>query len=149
MVGADYLGEGFGLRLVFLMAAHAQGGDLGECRLECGGIVGMFGERAVAGLAGDVGVLALGADLRLIIVAHDAGVLAGVGNGVLADGREGAGAVVSVLAEAFGHDGAADHHENAEAGQQDQGGPDQVSGIAEESLHSFPLFARSYARAKQ
>ena len=57
------------------------------------GVVGVFGLGAVAGFAGDMGVRAGGADFGLILVAEDAGVLAGVGDGLGADGVEGAGPV--------------------------------------------------------
>jgi len=131
MVGADYLRESLGLGLVLLMAADAQGCDFWKCGFEGSGVVGMFGQGSMAGLAGNVGVFALGADLGFLLVAHDAGGLAGVGDGVLADRCQGARTIVTVLAEAFGHDRAANHHEYPESGQQDQGRPDQMSRIAE------------------
>jgi hypothetical protein len=71
----------------------------------------MFGEWPVTGLAGDVGMFARGADLAFVFVAQNASALSGIGNGMPADGRERARAVVAVLAERLGHDGAANHHE--------------------------------------
>ena len=98
-------------------------GSLGTLRRR---VVGVFGERPVAGLAGDVGVLAAGADLAFVFVAHDAGGLPGVGDGMLADGCQRAGAVVAVLAESLGYHRAANHHEDSQSGQQDDCRPDQM-----------------------
>jgi hypothetical protein len=131
VLGGDYLGKRLGLGLILLMAAHAKRGDGGKCGFEGRGVIGMFGERAMAGFARDVGVLALCANLGLGIVTYDASVLACIGDRVLADGCQRAGAIVAVLTEALGHDDAANHHKDTETCQQDKGRPDQVSGIAE------------------
>ena len=56
----------------------------------------------MAGFAGDMGVLAGGAGLGLIIVAKNALILAGVNHGALADFGQSGGAVVAVLAEGLG-----------------------------------------------
>ena len=73
----------------------------------------------------------------LIVVAEDAGGLAGVRDGVFADGGEGAGAIVAVLAEVFGDDGAADDDEQSEADQQDDRRLNQVCGVANQPLHCW------------
>ena len=110
-------------------------GQLGDIRRR---VVGMLGQRPVTGLAGHVGMLAAGADLAFVFVAQDAGALPGVGNGMLADGCQRAGAVVAVLAESLGYHGAANHHEETQSGQQHDCRPDQMPRITEELTHSNP-----------
>ena len=112
--GSGDLGEGFGFRRVLFVAAGAEGGDVRERGLigltvHLG--VGVFRLGSVAGLAGHVSVSSCGTHFGLVVVAHHAGVLPGVRDGVLANGGERARAVVSVLAEAFWNHGGPNHQE--------------------------------------
>ena len=121
VLGGDDLGEPLGLGGVLFVAAAAEVGDVGKFGDDGAGVVGVGGKGTVAGFAGDVGVLAGGASLGFVIMAQDAGVLSGVGDGALADGVQGAGAVVAVLTEVFRDDGAADGQEEAESGEENEG----------------------------
>ena len=136
--GNDDLRKVLGLGRILLMAAAAEVGDFGQLGYVGGGIVGVLRQRTMAGFAGDVGVFSRGARLAFVIVAHDAGLLAGVGDRMLANEVEGAGPVVAVLAESFGNDRAADYQEDHHGGEQDKGRPNQVSGIAEYAPHNTP-----------
>src|SRR5438552_16636137 len=98
----------------------------------------MSGERPVTGFAGDMGMSAAGADLAFVFMAQNASALSGVGSRMLADGSERAGAVMAILAECLGHDGAANHHEYTQSGQQHDCRPDEVPRITEELAHSNP-----------
>src|ERR1035438_3864667 len=77
--GGGHLREVGGLGGVLFVAPAAEVGDIGQLGDVGGGVGGMLGEGTMAGFAGDVGVLAGGAGFGLVIVAHDALVLAGVG----------------------------------------------------------------------
>jgi hypothetical protein len=142
--GADHLRKRLGLRRVLFVASDAEGGDGGQLRDIRGRVFGMLGQRPVTGLAGHVGVFAAGADLAFIVVAQDAGLLPGVGHGMLADGCQRAGAVVAVLAESLGNHGAANHHKETQAGQQYDCRPNQMSRIPDELLHSNPRMRNVY-----
>lgn len=133
--GGHHLREGLGFGHVFFVAAGAEGRDVGEFGFERAGVVGVFGLRAVAGFAGDLGVASGGTHGRLIVVAENASGLSGVGDGVFANGGQGAGAVVAVLSEVFGDDGAADDDEQSESDQEYDRRLNQVSGIANQPLH--------------
>src|SRR3954463_13550494 len=114
MLSGDDLGERGRPGGVALMTAAAEIGDIGERGLEGAGVVGVFGLGSVAGFARDMGVAAGGADFGLILMAQDAGILAGVGDRLGANGVEGAGAEVAVLAEVLRNHGGADDHKDAE-----------------------------------
>jgi hypothetical protein len=138
--GGDHLREGLRLGGVLFVAAAAEVGDIGELGDVGGGVIGMPGEGTVAGFAGDVGVLTGGASFGLVIVAHDALVLAGVRNGALAGFEQGGGAVVAVLAEGLGDDYGTYDEEDTKRGEKDNRGADEVSGIGEEAAQSYLLF---------
>jgi len=136
--GGDDLREPLGLGGVLFVAAAAEIRDVGELGLHGAGIVGVRGQRAVAAFASDVGVLAGGAHFSLVVVAHDAGVLAGEGDGALTDGGEGSRAVVAILAELFGDYGSADGEEEADSGEQNDGGTEQMSRVMEQAAQIGP-----------
>ena len=131
MFGGDHLGEPFGFGRILLMAAAAEVGDVGEGGLERAGIVGVFGLGTVAGFARDVGVFAGRAFLGGVFMAQHTGVLTGESDGMLADGGQGAGTVVAVLAEVPGDHRAANGEEEAHRGEKNDGGSNQVYGVAE------------------
>jgi hypothetical protein len=99
---------------------------------------------AVAGLARDVGVASGGADFGLIVMAHHAGVLSGIGDRARADHIESGGPVVAVLAEAFGDDGGADDEEEAESGEEDQGRADEVPGVTHDTFQTATPFVTGF-----
>jgi len=108
------LREAHGLGRVFFMAAAAKLASIRELRFHRARIGGVPGLRPMAGFAGYVGMRTGRTRLGFVIVAAQAGVLAGVGDGVLADGVQRPRPVVSVLAEGFGHHGLPHYQENAE-----------------------------------
>jgi hypothetical protein len=111
------LGKSGGFGGIFLMAAAAEGGDIGQLRLDGRGIIGMLSVRTVAGFAGYAGMLAGSPNLGLIGVAKDAGVLSGVGEGMGAHHRQSPGPIVAVLAKRLRNDSATDEQEDAKTGQ--------------------------------
>ena len=140
--GGHHLGKTLGLGRILLMATAAKISHIGKLRNVSRRVGGMTGQRTVAGFAGDVGVFACGAGLGFVVVAHDAGVLAGIRDGVLAHEVERTGAVVPVLAKGLGNDGAADDEEKRQAGQQDQGGTNQMGPITEYTVHEQAPYIR-------
>ena len=138
VLGGGDLGEAFGFGSVLLMAAAAEVGHVGELGFCGGGVggIGMGGLGTVTGLAGDVGVTAGGADFGLILVAQDTSILAGVGDGARADELERGRPVMAILAEAFGDDGGTHNEEEAEGGEKDERGTDEMPGVAEETSHT-------------
>jgi len=91
------------------MAAAAQVGHIGELGFVGGRIVGVDGQRSVAGFAGNVGMLTGGPGGGLLVVAHDAGILPSEGDGVLADQFKRARPVVAILPEGLWDNRAANY----------------------------------------
>ncbi len=131
MLGRDHLGKASGFGRIFFMTAPAEVGHVGQGRFVRRGIVsqGVRRLRAMARLAGDMCVLSRSADCGLLIVAHDALVLPGVVHRALANPLQGRRVVMTVFSEGFRNECSADSQEDAETGQQNQGGADQVSGF--------------------
>ena len=100
----------------------------------------MLRQGTVAGFAGHVGVLTGSPLFGFIVVAQDAGVLPGERDRMLPYQVERPRPVVPVLPEGLRDDGAADHQEDGQSGQQDQGRPKQMSGIAEPAPHANTTF---------
>jgi len=142
MFDGRHLGEFRGLGRVLFVAAAAQVGDVGQLRNVRNRVLGMLRQRAVASFAGHVGMLAGGAGFAFILMAHQAGVLPGERDGMLADHGQGAGPIMPILAEGFGDDGATDYQKEREPGKQNQGGTNEMSGIPEEMAHCRLLFRR-------
>ncbi len=132
MFGRDDLRKRLRLGGVLLMAAAAEGGDFRQRRLKTNGIVGVLRLRSVTRLAGDVGVFAGGTDLSLVVMAEDAGSLAGKGGLALADQGERGGAIVAVLAEGFRNYGAPNNQKNSQPGEQNGRRADEMAGIPKE-----------------
>ena len=80
VLGGGHLRETLRLSGVFFMAPAAEIGDIGEFRDVADGIVGMLGQRPVTGLAGYVRMFARRPHLGFVLMAKNAGGLAGVGN---------------------------------------------------------------------
>jgi hypothetical protein len=80
------------------------------------GIVGVLRQGPMTGFARYVGVFAGGARCGFVIMADDAGVLAGVSDGPLPDQRKRTGAIVAVLSKSFGDNRAAHHQKYGHTG---------------------------------
>ena len=138
MFGRGDLGKASGLGGILFMTAAAEVGDLRQFGDVGGGIVGMLRQGSMAGFAGDMGMFAGAAGLALVLVAHQAGILAREGDGMLPHQVERPGPVMPVLPEGFGDDSAANHQKDCQGGQQNCGWPHQMSGIAEQTAHRHP-----------
>ena len=145
VLGRRHLRKVSRFRRVLLMAAAAQIGHVGQfgnVRLR---VIGVLRQGTVAGFTSHMSMFARGPGFGRIVVTHDAGILPGEGYGVLADQVERAGPVVAILPECLGDDGVADYQKESHGGQQDQGGPNQMSGIAEQAAHQHPFFRAEFA----
>lgn len=91
------LREIHGLGVTGFMAADAELRDIRQLRLDACGILGMLGERSVAGLAGDVRVAPGLFHIVDVVVAAFAGFMAGIGNGVSHDFVERGAPIEAVL----------------------------------------------------
>jgi hypothetical protein len=138
--GSNHLRKGFGFGRVLFMAAAAEAGHVGQLGLVRGRIVGSSVQvlRTVAPLAGDVGVLAGGPGVTLIVVAQKAGILTRVRNRLLPDHFERGRPVMAVLPEFFGNHGGANNQKQTKPGQQHQRGADQMARVPKQA---FPFRA--------
>jgi len=121
MLGGHHLGEAAWLGCVFLVAAPAEIGDVGQLRYVRRRIVGVLRQRPVTGFACHVSVLAGCTCFGLIIVAKNTGVLPRVRDGMLPDQCKRTRTKVAVLPKGFGDNRAAHHQEYRQTGQQNQG----------------------------
>jgi hypothetical protein len=137
MIGGQYLREPFRLGGILLMTAGAKGGDSGKFGLVRAGILKVPGLRTVAGLAGDVGMLAFGPGVGLIAMTNDALSLSGVSYWPFPDVVEGPRAVVAVLSEGFWDKGGTQDEKHANAGQHDNHETNQMSGVPEGHFHEL------------
>ena len=104
-----YLGKAFRLGSVFFMATPAEVGDVGQFGHIGDGVVRMFGQGAVTGLATNSRVLSATMRFGFIFVAGGALASAGIGNGQRANHVERARPIVSVFPEVLGHHGGAEN----------------------------------------
>jgi len=125
-----HLREALGFGGILFMTAPAEVGHLGQFGDDGAGVVGVFGQRPVAGFAGDVRMFAGGAGRSLLVMAHHAGFLSGVVHGVRADQVQRGWPVMPVLSEVFRNHSGPDDEKYTHAGNQDQGRADQVYPIA-------------------
>ena len=91
----------------------------------------MIRQRAMAGFAVDVGVLAGGLDGQDVGVAGLAGLVAGEVDGVGGDFADGGSAVVAVLPEALGHDEVANDKKHHKGDDEEEGKSEEMSCIFE------------------
>jgi hypothetical protein len=133
------LREGGGFGCILFMAAAAEVGDVGEFGDEGGRVIGMFGEGAMAGFAGDVGVFAGVVEFGLIVMAHGAGFVAGVGDGAGANEVECAGAIVAILTEGFGDDEGAQTEEGSHGEDENYSGTNEMSPVMQQAAQGHPL----------
>jgi hypothetical protein len=144
VLGGYHLWKVPGLGRVLLVAAPAQIRHLGQFGDIGSWVTGMLRQGTVTRLARNVCVFSRSARFALILVAEQAGLLPGVGNGPLPDHLEGAWPVVAVFAEVLWNDGAADDEEDPDPGQENHGRPDQVPRITERTSQVYPLFQRKF-----
>ncbi len=104
---------------------HAERGHIGKLRNDRV-IFGMFGLWTVARLAGDMCVLSLSPHFRLIVVTHDALVLAGIGNRTLADLVERTRTEMTILAEILRDHRLPQTQEQRQSHDDYSGRPDEV-----------------------
>ena len=142
MLGRDYLGKSLGFGGVLFVAAPAEIGDVGQCWLVGRRVVrvGVGGLRAVARFAGNMSVAAGGARFGFVVVAHHAGILAGEGNGVLADDAERRRVIMPVLAESLRDQSSADQQEGPKPYDENHGGADKMTRVTQKLAQSpsFP-----------
>jgi hypothetical protein len=111
------------------MTTHAQDRRVGSLWDQRGRIVGMASERAVAGLARNMGVFARFLQVEHLLMANRTGIVAGKHHGTAGDLGDRIAAIVPVPTKAAGHDHAADHKEQNNANDEKQGHSSQVLGI--------------------
>jgi len=139
-----HLGEGARFGGVLLVAAPAEVGYLGQLRNVGGRVVGMQRQRSMTGFAGHVSVLARRPRGGFGIVAEHAGILPCECDRPLSDQRQRTRTVVAVLAKGFGDNRTAHRQEYAQAGQQNQGWANQMTGVLYQTAHCS-LFPRDNA----
>lgn len=120
LLGVD-LREALRLGDVFGVAADAEMGDVGFLRLHARGVVGVLGERAVAGLTVDVDVRAFRFGIGDVGMAGFAGVMAGINDGTCGDFGDGVAAKMAIAAKAFGNEGTTEDKEKNHADSEDGG----------------------------
>jgi hypothetical protein len=139
MFGGHHLRESFWFGGVFFVAAPAESGDIRQVGLDRAWVIGMLSLWPVAGLAGYVGVTAGGSDLGLFIMAADTSVLAGEGNGTLANHCERARAIVPILAERLGDDRLAQQQKDSHGGDENYHQPRQMERVSKKTAQECPL----------
>jgi len=106
-----YLRKALGLGNIFGVTANAKMGDVRLLRGQGGGVVGVPGERPVAGFTVDVGVNAFRFGVGDIGMAAFAGLVAGVSNGARGDFADGVTTVGAIAPETLRNEGAAKDQE--------------------------------------
>jgi hypothetical protein len=129
LIGVD-LREAFGFGGAGGMAANAEDCCV-EFRGSDGGVVGVFGQGAVASFAVDVGVFAGGFGGEDIGVAGFAGLMAGKVDGFGGYLGDCGSAVMAILSEGPGHDEVADHEKHREGDDEEKGKSKEMSCIFE------------------
>lgn len=133
--GGD-LGKPFRFRGVGLMAACAQHGGVRQCRFQRG-ILRVLRERAVAGFAVHVGMLAGLLRFEDVRMTGFTGFMTGVQNGKGRDFTNRSCAIVTVLPEALWHKPGAKAQEQDRPQQEDPGDSQQMFRVSE-SMHGCP-----------
>ena len=128
-------GEARRLGAVRLVAHEADAARIGPNRLLGGRILGVTGERAVAGLASHPRVLARAKKVGFLGMAVGASRPPGIDEGSLAVGFQGGHAKVAVNAEARGNEEGTEDQEHREAPGKQQGHSNQVLTIPQRPPH--------------
>ena len=126
-----HLGEALGLGGILFVAAPAKVGHLRQLGYVGSGVVSVLGQRPVTGFAGDIRMLAATVHFAFLIVALEALLVAGIGDGASADHFERARPIVPIFPKVFRHYHSPNQQEHHQPGNQDQRGANQVSGIPE------------------
>jgi hypothetical protein len=131
VVGGGDLGESKWFGDVRFVTADAEHSGVEFLGVDGAGVVDMFGERTVAGLAVDVDVPAALLFFQDIRMAVFAGLVTGVIHGTSGDFGWGISTVVSILSETLGHQEGTHSDKGQAADDEDSGEPKEVSGILE------------------
>jgi hypothetical protein len=116
---------------IFGMAANAKVYDVGPFRPETGGIVRVFGEGPVTGLAIDPGVDTASFGVGYIGVTALTGLVTSVGERMRSGLRQGVTPIVPVLAKAFREESAAQDNKENHAGEENRGHAKQMRDVFE------------------
>jgi hypothetical protein len=106
-------------------------------------VIRVLRQRTVARFASYARMFAGAVSFRFVVVTRNAGLLSGEGYRVLADQLERPRPVVAILPKCLRNDGAADHEEDGKTGEQNEGRPNQMRGIAEQAAQCHPSFQRA------
>ncbi len=123
---------------VFFVAAPAEVGYVRQLGHIGNGVVSVFSQGAMAGLATNLRVLSPAMRLGFGIVAEDALASASIGNGERADHVDCTCPIVSKFPKVLGHHGGAENQKNTHSRQQDQPRANQVSRIPEKATQCHP-----------
>ncbi len=107
-----HLGKSFGFGRVLGVAAPAQIGDVGQLGHVGDGVVHVFGQRAVAGLASNGGMLSTVVRLGLLLMTNGALTSARIGNGARGNHVERSPSVVPEFSKVLRHHGSANDQKN-------------------------------------
>jgi len=135
MIAGNHLRKGFRFGGVRLVTTDAECGRVWFHGFVGEWVVGVRGERAVAGFAGNLGVLSLTLRFGLFVVAGFAGFMPGERDGPGADIVEGRGAVVSILPESGRDDDFPDGQEGDHKDGSHQDQADEMLRFLEECFH--------------
>jgi len=136
MLARDDLRERFRLGRVRLVANHAELCGVGKERFLTGEVLRVASERPVAGFASDIGMRTFAFCRDDVGVAGSAGLAAGEDGSLGGDFIEGAGAVMSILAEPRGNEGMANRQERQHENNRDQSQPDEMFRALKDSPHA-------------
>jgi hypothetical protein len=143
LFGVD-LRESLGLGRAGRVTANAEDGGI-EFGWGNGGIVGVLGERSMAGFAVDVCVLAGLLGIQDVGMAGLAGLMSGEVDWAGGDLGDGGAAIVAILAETLGHDEMPDYEKHEEEEYEQKCEPEKMSCIFQK-LHWSEIPSR-YDRA--
>jgi len=143
VIGGDDLGKSLGLGAVGLVAAGADDGGVELRRFYRPGIVGMFGLRSVAGLAGYHHMPSLLLEICDIGMAALAHIVASEGYGPGRDLSNGRAAIVSILSKAAWDDDGPEGNKSDQSDGHDSHQPNEVFDILKQVVRRTP--GASYA----
>ena len=136
VLARDDLWESFRFGRVRLVANHAELCSVGEDGFLTGEVLRVASERPMAGFASDIGMRTFAFCRDDVVVAGSAGLPAREDGSPRGDFIEGAGAVMSILAELRGNEGMANREESQHNNNPDGGQPDQMFPALKDSPHA-------------
>ena len=150
VIGRGHLGESFWLGAIGFVAASANDSGIELWRLYRGGIIRVFGLRAVTVLAWNDGVFPKLFLIDDFGVAGLAYLVSRMGNGAGREFSDGVSAVMTVLAKRARNDRGAQQDEPDQREDHHGGEPDEMFGVFEQSLTLAPDCGRlHHARKKR